>query len=286
MAVVPMKRLLEAGVHFGHQTRRWNPKMKPYIYSERNKIHIIDLQRTTRCIDAAYEYVKKISENGGEVLFVGTKKQAAEAIREEASRAGAGYVNVRWLGGTLTNYTTIRKRIARLRRLKAMSEDGTFELMTKKEVLRLNAEIQKLEKFLGGIKNMEGLPAAIFVVDPKKEHIAVSEANKIGIPVIAVVDTNCDPDPIDCIIPANDDAIRAVRLMCATMANAIIEGREGEVYSEPPAQSSVQDQDVATQDSRSVLDKEDTVELNVSAPKNLSAEKLNSNGPQTVVPVE
>ena len=215
MAVVSMKQLLEAGVHFGHQTRRWNPKMAQYIFTERNGIYIIDLQKTVKKLEEAYDFVRELSANGGTVLFVGTKKQAGDSIREEAERAGAYYVNARWLGGMLTNFETIRKRIRRLERL------------PKKEVVKLELEIEKLEKYLGGIKDMNKLPAAMFVVDPRKEKIAVAEAHKLGIPVIAIVDTNCDPDEIDYVIPGNDDAIRAVKLISSAMANAIIEGHQG-----------------------------------------------------------
>ncbi len=227
MAVVSMKQLLEAGVHFGHQTRRWNPKMAPYIFTERNGIYIIDLQKTVKKLEEAYNFVRDLSVEGKSVLFVGTKKQAQESVKEEAVRAGAFYVNARWLGGMLTNFRTIRRRIDRLRQLRAMEEDGTFDLLPKKEVVKLNLEIEKLEKFLGGIKEMKELPGALFIVDPRKERIAVSEAKKLGIPIVAIVDTNCDPDEIDYVIPGNDDAIRAVRLISATMANAVIEGREG-----------------------------------------------------------
>ncbi len=228
MAVVSMKQLLEAGVHFGHQTRRWNPKMAPYIFTERNGIYIIDLQKTVRKLEEAYMFVRDLAANGETVLFVGTKKQAQDSIREEAERAGAYYVNARWLGGMLTNFRTIRGRIARLNQLKAMEADGTFDLLPKKEVIKLNHEIEKLEKFLGGIKEMKKLPAALFIVDPRKEKIAVAEAHKLGIPIVAIVDTNCDPDEVDYVIPGNDDAIRAVKLIAATMANAIIEGRQGD----------------------------------------------------------
>ena len=227
MAVVSMKQLLEAGVHFGHQTRRWNPKMAQYIFTERNGIYIIDLQKTVKKLEEAYDYVRELSANGGTVLFVGTKKQAGDSIREEAERAGAYYVNARWLGGMLTNFETIRKRIRRLEQLRKMEADGTFERLPKKEVVKLNLEIEKLEKYLGGIKEMNKLPTAMFVVDPRKEKIAVAEAHKLGIPVIAIVDTNCDPDEIDYVIPGNDDAIRAVKLISYTMANAIIEGHQG-----------------------------------------------------------
>ncbi|WP_085833271.1 30S ribosomal protein S2 [Clostridium merdae] len=227
MAVVSMKQLLEAGVHFGHQTRRWNPKMAEYIFTERNGIYIIDLQKTVKKLEEAYSFVRQLSEEGKPVLFVGTKKQAQDSVREEAERAGAYYVNARWLGGMLTNFRTIRRRIDRLNQLKTMEEDGTFELLPKKEVVKLRLEIEKLEKFLGGIKDMRQIPGALFIVDPRKERIAVAEAKKLGIPIVAIVDTNCDPDEIDYVIPGNDDAIRAVKLISATMANAIAEGNEG-----------------------------------------------------------
>ena len=228
MAVVSMKQLLEAGVHFGHQTRRWNPKMAPYIFTERNGIYIIDLQKTVRKLEEAYMFVRDLSAKGETVLFVGTKKQAQDSIREEAVRAGAHYVNARWLGGMLTNFRTIQGRIRRLKQLRTMEEDGTFDLLPKKEVIKLNHEIEKLEKFLGGIKEMNRIPGALFIVDPRKEKIAVAEAKKLGIPIVAIVDTNCDPDDVDYVIPGNDDAIRAVKLIAGTMANAIIEGRQGE----------------------------------------------------------
>ena len=227
MSVISMKQLLEAGVHFGHQTRRWNPKMKEYIFTERNGIYIIDLQKTVKKLEDAYMAVRDIAADGKEILFVGTKKQAQDSIREEAERCGMPYVNARWLGGMLTNFTTIRTRIARLNQLRAMRDDGTFELLPKKEVIKLNLEIQKLEKFLGGIQDMKKLPGALFIVDPRKERIAVAEAKKLGIPIIAIVDTNCDPDEIDAVIPGNDDAIRAVKLIAETMAAAVIEGRQG-----------------------------------------------------------
>ena len=232
MSVISMKQLLEAGVHFGHHTRRWNPKMQEYIFTERNGIYIIDLQKTVRKLEEAYMFVRDLSAQGGTVLFVGTKKQAQDSIREEAERAGAYYVNARWLGGMLTNFRTIRGRVARLSQLNTMKEDGTFDLLPKKEVIKLEHEIEKLEKFLGGIKDMKSLPAALFIVDPRKEKIAVSEAKKLGIPVVAIVDTNCDPDDADYIIPGNDDAIRAVKLIAGAMANAIIEGRQGEDQAE------------------------------------------------------
>ena len=228
MAVVSMKQLLEAGVHFGHQTRRWNPKMAPYIYTERNGIYIIDLQKTVKKLEEAYSFVREISANGGSVLFVGTKKQAQDAIKEEAARCGGYYVNARWLGGMLTNFRTMRTRIDRLAQLRKMEEDGTFAMLPKKEVIKHQGEIAKLEKYLGGVKEMKKLPAALFIVDPRKERNAIAEATKLNIPIVAIVDTNCDPDEIDYVIPGNDDAIRAIRLIAATMANAAIEGRQGE----------------------------------------------------------
>lgn len=232
MSVVTMKSLLEAGVHFGHQTRRWNPKMAKYIFTERNGIYIIDLQKTVKKVEEAYEFIKDISANGGKVLFVGTKKQAQEAIEAEAKRCGMYYVNQRWLGGMLTNYKTIKKRIDRLHELKEMEEEGIFEVLPKKEVMQLKHEAERLEKFLGGIQDMGGLPDVLFVVDPRKERIAVNEAKILGIPVVAIVDTNCDPDEIDYVIPGNDDAIRAVKLLTETIANAVIEGRQGEQLEE------------------------------------------------------
>lgn len=228
MAVISMKQLLEAGVHFGHQTRRWNPKMKKYIFTERNGIYIIDLQKTVKLVDAAYDYMKNVAEEGGVALFVGTKKQAQEAIKEEASRAGQYYVNHRWLGGTLTNWDTIQKRITRLKAINAMEEDGTFDVLPKKEVAGLNKERERLEKFLGGIADMPRIPDVMYIVDPRKERIAVQEAHKLNIPIVAMVDTNCDPDEIDVVIPSNDDAIRAVKLITAKMADAFIEGNQGE----------------------------------------------------------
>ena len=229
MPVVSMKQLLEAGVHFGHQTRRWNPKMAEYIFTERNGIYIIDLQKTVKKLDEAYNFIKKITEEGKSVLFVGTKKQAQESVKSEAIKSGSYFINARWLGGMLTNFSTIRKRVARLNQLKAMEEDGTFALLPKKEVVKLRLEIEKLEKFLGGVKDMKELPGALFVVDPKKERIAIAEARKLDIPVVAIVDTNCDPDAADYVIPGNDDAIRAVKLICSAMSQAIIEGKEGEI---------------------------------------------------------
>jgi len=228
MAVISMKQLLEAGVHFGHQTRRWNPKMKPYIFTERNGIHVIDLQKTVKLADVAYNFMRDEAADGAVVLFVGTKKQAAEAVKEEAIRCGQYYINHRWLGGTLTNWGTIQKRIARLKEINRMEEDGTFEVLPKKEVVLLNKQRDRLEKFLGGIADMPRIPDVIYIVDPHKEQIAVQEATKLNIPIVAMVDTNADPDPIDVIIPANDDAIRAVKLVTSKMADAIIEGRQGE----------------------------------------------------------
>ncbi|MCD7754992.1 MAG: 30S ribosomal protein S2 [Firmicutes bacterium] len=228
MAVVSMKQLLEAGVHFGHQTRRWNPKMAPYIYTERNGIYIIDLQKTVKKLEEAYNFVRDTTAEGGNILFVGTKKQAQDAIREEATRCGGYYVNARWLGGMLTNFRTMRTRIDRLAQLRKMEEDGTFAMLPKKEVIKHQGEIAKLEKYLGGVKEMKKIPAALFIVDPRKERNAIAEARKLNIPIVAIVDTNCDPDEIDYVIPGNDDAIRAIRLIAATMANAAIEGRQGE----------------------------------------------------------
>ncbi len=228
MSVITMKQLLEAGVHFGHQTRRWNPKMATYIYMERNGIYIIDLQQTVKKFEEAYEFVKSVAVDGKGVLFVGTKKQAQETIKEEAIRSNMYFVNQRWLGGMLTNYKTIRKRVLRLKQLEKMEAEGAFDVLTKKEVAKLINERERLERFLGGIKDMEKLPGAIFVVDPRKERIAVAEARKLNIPVVAIVDTNCDPDEVDYVIPGNDDAIRAVKLITGKMADAVLEGRQGE----------------------------------------------------------
>ena len=236
MAVVSMKQLLEAGVHFGHQTRRWNPKMAKYIFTERNGIYIIDLQKTVKKLEEAYNFVRDIAAEGGSVLFVGTKKQAQDSVREEAQRCGMHYVNARWLGGMLTNFRTIRRRIDRMAQINKMREDGTFEMLPKKEVAKLELELEKLEKFLGGVKEMEQLPKAMFIVDPRKERIAVSEARKLNIPIVAIVDTNCDPDEIDYVIPGNDDAIRAVKLIAGAMADAVLEGRQGEQFEEAAAQ--------------------------------------------------
>lgn len=227
MPVVDMKELLEAGVHFGHQTKRWNPKMKPYIFQERNGIHIIDLQITSNLIDEAYEYMRQVAEDGGTFLFVGTKKQAEQPVKEVAEKTNSFYVNQRWLGGMLTNFKTIKKSVYKLKKYEAMKEEGTFELLPKKEVLEIEKEMEKLEKNLGGIKDMERLPQVLVVIDPGKEFTAVEEAKKLGIPVVALIDTNCNPDNIDCVIPGNDDAIRSIALILNTLGNAIIEGREG-----------------------------------------------------------
>lgn len=232
MALISMKQLLEAGVHFGHQTRRWNPKMAEYIFTERNGIYIIDLQKTVKKVEEAYNFLRELSEEGKDVLFVGTKKQAQESVENEAKRANIFYVNQRWLGGTLTNFKTISKSIDKLHGIEKMEEDGTFDVLPKKEVIKLKAERDKLEKFLGGIKDMKGLPGALFVIDPRKEKNAIAEAKNLGIPVVAIVDTNCDPDEVDYVIPGNDDAIRAVKLLTSKMADAIIEGRQGEQFEE------------------------------------------------------
>ncbi len=237
MAVISMKQLLEAGVHFGHQTRRWNPKMAEYIFTERNGIYIIDLQKTVKKVDDAYFFIREVAMNGQDVLFVGTKKQAQDSIKEEAERSGQFFVNNRWLGGMLTNFKTITKRINRLNQLTGMEADGTFDVLPKKEVSKLKKEMADLEKNLGGIKNMKKLPGAMFVVDPRKERNAILEAKRLGIPVVAIVDTNCDPDEVDFVIPGNDDAIRAVKLIAAKMADAVIEGRQGEQLSETPAET-------------------------------------------------
>ena len=232
MAVISMKHLLEAGVHFGHQTRRWNPKMAPYIFTERNGIYIIDLQKTAKKVEESYDALKEIIAEGGEVLFVGTKKQAQEAIENEAKRCEMHYVSQRWLGGMLTNFKTIKQRIDRLHELERMEEEGIFDVLPKKEVIKLKHETERLEKFLGGIKNMKKAPDAIFIVDPRKEKIAVKEAKTLGIPVFAIVDTNCDPDEVDYVIPGNDDAIRAVKLLTETLANAVLEAKQGEQVEE------------------------------------------------------
>lgn len=228
MSVISMKQLLEAGVHFGHQTRRWNPKMKRYIFTERNGIYIIDLQKTVKKVEEAYNFTKNLAADGGKILFVGTKKQAQDSVKEESERSGMYYVNQRWLGGTLTNFETIQKRIKRLKDIEKMQENGTFDVLPKKEVVQLKKELERLEKFLGGIKDMKELPDALFIIDPRKERIAVAEARKLNIPIIGIVDTNCDPDEIDVVIPANDDAIRAVKLLTSKMADAILEAKQGE----------------------------------------------------------
>ena len=248
MSVVSMKSLLEAGVHFGHQTRRWNPKMATYIYTERNGIYIIDLQKTVKKLEEAYNFVRDTAAEGGNILFVGTKKQAQDAIKEEAIRCGGYFVNARWLGGMMTNFRTMRTRIDRLAQLRKMEADGTFAMLPKKEVIKLQGEIEKLEKYLGGVKEMKKLPAALFIVDPRKERNAIAEAKKLGIPIVAIVDTNCDPDEIDYVIPGNDDAIRAIRLIAAAMASAVIEGRQGEdagVEAEAAAEAEVAAEEAA-----------------------------------------
>lgn len=233
-----MKQLLEAGVHFGHQTRRWNPKMKKYIFVERNGIYIIDLQKTVKKLEEAYDFMRQVGQDGGKVLFVGTKKQAQEAIKDEAERSGNYYINQRWLGGTLTNFGTIQKRVARMKQIEKMEEDGTFEVLPKKEVIQLKKEHERLVKFLGGIRDMKAIPDVMFVVDPRKERIAVAEAIKLNIPLVGIVDTNCDPDEIDYVIPANDDAIRAVKLLTAKMADALLEAKQGE--EEAPAEKAAE----------------------------------------------
>ena len=240
-----MKQLLEAGVHFGHQTRRWNPKMAPYIYTERNGIYIIDLQKTVKKLEEAYNFVRDLAASGETVLFVGTKKQAQDAIREESERVGMYFVNSRWLGGMLTNFKTMRSRVDRLNQLNKMKEDGTFAMLPKKEVAKLSLEIEKLEKYLGGVKDMKRLPGALFIVDPRKERNAIAEARKLHIPIVAIVDTNCDPDEIDYVIPGNDDAIRAIRLISSAMANAVQEGRQGEDAAEAEAPAEAETENTA-----------------------------------------
>ena len=248
MAVVAMKQLLEAGVHFGHQTRRWDPKMAEYIFQARNGIHIIDLQKTSKKIDEAYAFLKEQAEEGKTVLFVGTKKQAQECVKEAAEKSGMYYVDQRWLGGMLTNFDTIRTRVQRLKDLEKMQEDGTFEVLPKKEVILLKKEMEKLERNLGGIKDMEKIPGVIFLVDPKKEHIAILEAKKLGIPVIGLVDTNCNPEEVDYAIPGNDDAIRAVKLITDVMANAIIEGKQGESFEEVAEEAVASDESASMEE--------------------------------------
>lgn len=259
MAVISMKQLLEAGVHFGHQTRRWNPKMAPYIFTERNGIYIIDLQKTVHKVEEAYEFIKSVAASNKPILFVGTKKQAQATIADEAIRCDMFYVNERWLGGMLTNYKTISMRIKRLNDIKKMETDGTFDALTKKEVQKLRLEMAKLEKFLNGIKNMKGMPGALFVVDPKKEKIAVKEARILDIPIVGMCDTNCDPDDVDYVIPANDDAIRAVKLITGKMAEAVIEGKQGESYAEAPAAAAAEE--AASEEAEEAEAVEDAAEL-------------------------
>ncbi|WP_412520378.1 30S ribosomal protein S2 [Staphylococcus simulans] len=255
MAVISMKQLLEAGVHFGHQTRRWNPKMKKYIFTERNGIYIIDLQKTVKKVDEAYNFLKQVSEDGGKVLFVGTKKQAQESIKNEAERAGQFYVNQRWLGGILTNYKTISKRVKRISEIEKMEEDGLFEVLPKKEVVEIKKEYDRLIKFLGGIRDMKSMPQALFVVDPRKERNAIAEARKLHIPIVGIVDTNCDPDEIDYVIPANDDAIRAVKLLTGKMADAILEGQQGVSNEEVAAEQNI---DLKEEDNSEAKETEET----------------------------
>lgn len=262
MSVISMKNLLEAGVHFGHQTRRWNPKMKKFIFTERNGIYIIDLQKTVKKVEEAYDFVREVAANNGEILFVGTKKQAQDAIEKEATKCGMPYINQRWLGGLLTNFKTIKNRIDRLYKLYEMEENGTFDVLPKKEVAQLLHEREKLEKFLGGIKDMKGMPQAIFVVDPKKEKIAVKEAHILGIPVIGIVDTNCDPDELDIPIPGNDDAIRAVKLITETIANAVIEGRQGNQIEDDEKVNDYDEseQEVSVEESEEAISEEEATE--------------------------
>ncbi|MEJ7540935.1 30S ribosomal protein S2 [Staphylococcus intermedius] len=265
MAVISMKQLLEAGVHFGHQTRRWNPKMKKYIFTERNGIYIIDLQKTVKKVEEAYNFVKQVSEEGGKVLFVGTKKQAQESVKAEAERAGHYYVNQRWLGGILTNYKTISKRVQRINEIEKMEEDGTFDVLPKKEVIELKKEYDRLIKFLGGIRDMKSMPQALFVVDPRKERNAIAEARKLNIPIVGIVDTNCDPDEIDYVIPANDDAIRAVKLLTGKMADAILEGQQGVSNEEVAAEQDIdltEDESAESESTEATENTEATVESN------------------------
>ncbi|ALN76272.1 MULTISPECIES: 30S ribosomal protein S2 [Staphylococcus] len=256
MAVISMKQLLEAGVHFGHQTRRWNPKMKKYIFTERNGIYIIDLQKTVKKVEEAYSFIKQVSEEGGKVLFVGTKKQAQESVKAEAERAGHYYVNQRWLGGILTNYKTISKRVKRISEIEKMEEDGTFDVLPKKEVVELKKEYDRLIKFLGGIRDMKSMPQALFVVDPRKERNAIAEARKLNIPIVGIVDTNCDPDEIDYVIPANDDAIRAVKLLTGKMADAILEGQQGVSNDEVAAEQNIDlnEEETSTEETESTVE--------------------------------
>ena len=256
MAVISMKQLLEAGVHFGHQTRRWNPKMKKYIFTERNGIYIIDLQKTVKKVEEAYSFIKQVSEEGGKVLFVGTKKQAQESVKAEAERAGHYYVNQRWLGGILTNYKTISKRVKRISEIEKMEDDGTFDVLPKKEVVELKKEYDRLIKFLGGIRDMKSMPQALFVVDPRKERNAIAEARKLNIPIVGIVDTNCDPDEIDYVIPANDDAIRAVKLLTGKMADAILEGQQGVSNDEVAAEQNIDlnEEETSTEETESTVE--------------------------------
>ncbi len=256
LAVITMKQLLEAGVHFGHQTRRWNPKMAPYIFTERNGIYIIDLQKTVRKVEEAYNFIKNVAAEGSPILFVGTKKQAQETVRAEAERCEMMYVNTRWLGGTLTNFKTLRGRIQRLKQLEEMETDGSFDVLPKKEVLDLRKEKERLERCIGGIRNMNRLPGALFVIDPRKERNAVAEARKLGIPIVAIVDTNCDPDDVDIVIPGNDDAIRAVRLLTSKVADAVIEGREG-VSTAETAEDSAAEENGAAAEAAEVMELDD-----------------------------
>ncbi|MDD2363393.1 MAG: 30S ribosomal protein S2 [Saccharofermentanales bacterium] len=260
MSVVSMKQLLESGVHFGHQTRRWNPKMAPYIFTERNGIYIIDLQQTLKKVEVAYQFVREISSRGGKVLFVGTKKQAQDSIQEEAERCGMFYVSNRWLGGTLTNFQTIKKRIKRLHELREMDESDSWSVLPKKEIANLKLELSKLEKNLGGVAEMRDLPSCLFIVDTNKEHLAVAEAKRLNIPVVAIVDTNCDPDPIDLVIPGNDDAIRAVKLITGVMADAVIEGREGEDAITEQIAAAAEEADAPKEENVDVLDEKEDEE--------------------------
>ncbi len=270
MSVISMKQLLEAGVHFGHQTRRWNPKMAKYIFTERNGIYIIDLQKTVRKAEEAYLFVRDVAAEGGSVLFVGTKKQARESIEQEALRCNMYYINNRWLGGMLTNFKTIRQSISRLNKINSMEKNGDFDALTKKEVSKLVLEREKLEKNLGGIKEMRQLPAALFIVDPKKEHIAIAEARKLGIPVVGICDTNCDPDELDYVIPGNDDAIRAVKLIAGKMADAVIEGRQGEQLEEEPAKEQKEQPEAGEEEKEVVLENAETLFAQQAEPATLA----------------
>jgi len=285
MSVISMKQLLEAGVHFGHQTRRWNPKMAEYIFTERNGIYIIDLQKTAKKVDEAYSFIRDVSLEGKDVLFVGTKKQAQEAIAEEAQRVEMFYVNNRWLGGMLTNFKTIRKSIDRLYQLEKMEQDGTFELLPKKEVLRLRKEMERLEKNFGGIKEMKKMPGAVFVVDPRKEKIAIAEAKKLNIPVVAIVDTNCDPEEVDYVIPGNNDAIRAVKLIVETIANAVLEGKQGESFSQSEASKSSEEQKEPAEAIEIILD-EQAEEVKEKKKTRKTTKKKSENSEEEAIVVE